>query len=120
MARHIGLGLIVVVVADEVFDGVIGEEALELGIELGSQGFVVRHDQGGPLGGLHDVGDGEGLAGARRAQQGLMPAVLLQTAKQSFNRRGLIASGHKGRLQVKVWHGNTSSAANRCSQTRRL
>ena len=47
----------------------LGEEPLELGVELGGQGLVMRHDQGGPLRRLHDIGDGEGLARARRAQQ---------------------------------------------------
>ena len=43
--RDVGLGLVVVVVADEVLDGVLGKEALELLVELGGQRLVVRHDQ---------------------------------------------------------------------------
>ena len=31
-ARHIGFGLVIVVIADEIFDGIVGEEALELPI----------------------------------------------------------------------------------------
>ena len=43
------LGLVVVVVADEVLDGVVGEELLELAVELRRQRLVVRDDQRGPL-----------------------------------------------------------------------
>jgi hypothetical protein len=36
----VGFGLVVVVVGDEVLDGVLGKELLELGVELGRQGLV--------------------------------------------------------------------------------
>ena len=42
---NVGLGLVVVVVADEVLDGVLGEEAAELLIELGGERLVVGHHQ---------------------------------------------------------------------------
>ncbi len=48
-ARDVGLGLVVIEVADEIFDGVLGKKAFELGVELGGEGFVVRDDQGGLL-----------------------------------------------------------------------
>ena len=41
--RHVGLGLVVVVVADEVLDGVLGEEPPELLEELRGQRLVVGH-----------------------------------------------------------------------------
>ncbi len=40
--RHIGLGLVVVVIADKIFDGVVGKKALELAIELRGQRLVRR------------------------------------------------------------------------------
>ena len=46
----VGFGLVVVVVGDEVLDGVAGEEVLELVIELGGEGLVVREDEGGAVG----------------------------------------------------------------------
>ena len=49
-ARHVGLGLVVVVVGDEVLDRVVGEEALELAVELGGQRLVGREDQRRALG----------------------------------------------------------------------
>ena len=44
-ARHVGFGLIVVVVRDEILDRVVREEALELAVELRRQSFVGREDQ---------------------------------------------------------------------------
>ena len=66
--RDVGLGLVVVVVADEVVDGVAREEAAELLVELGRQGLVVRQHQGrlAELG--DDVGGGVGLAAAGDAE----------------------------------------------------
>ena len=42
----VGLGLVVVVVADEVLHRVLREELLELAVELGRQGLVGGDDQG--------------------------------------------------------------------------
>ena len=43
--RDVGFGLVVVVVADEVLDRVLGKEPAELLVQLRGQGLVVRHDQ---------------------------------------------------------------------------
>ena len=43
--RDVGFGLVVVVIADEVVDGVAREEAAELLVELGRQRLVVGQDQ---------------------------------------------------------------------------
>ena len=48
--RHVGLGLVVVVVGDEVLDRVVGEEALELAVELGGERLVGREDDRRALG----------------------------------------------------------------------
>ena len=68
----VGFGLVVVVVGDEVLDGVVGEEGFELVVELGGEGLVVREDEGGALDLLDDLGHGEGLAGAGDAEQDLI------------------------------------------------
>ena len=62
---HVGLGLVIVVVRDEVLDRVVREELAELPVELGSQGLVVGEDQRRPLHRGDHVGDGEGLAATR-------------------------------------------------------
>ena len=72
--RDVGLRLVVVVVADEVLDRVLREQLLELLVELGGQGLVVRDDQDGPVQLGDDVGHREGLADAGHAHQGLEPS----------------------------------------------
>jgi hypothetical protein len=47
--RDVRLRLIVVVVADEVLDGVVGEQLLELAVQLGRERLVGRQDQRGAL-----------------------------------------------------------------------
>ncbi len=69
--RDVGLGLVVVVIADEVLDGVLREEPAELLVELRGQRLVVDHHEGGPVDRLDDLGHREGLAGSRHAQQHL-------------------------------------------------
>ena len=70
--RHVGLGLVVVVVADEVLDRIAREELAELAVQLGGQRLVGReHDRRPAQPGDH-VGHGEGLARAGHAQQGLV------------------------------------------------
>ena len=89
--RHIGLGLVVVVVTDKVLDGVVGEEALELAIELGGQRLVRRQNDGGALGGLDHLGHGVGLAGAGDAEQHLGAVLTRDTLDQFLDRGRLVA-----------------------------
>ncbi len=60
--REVGLGLVVVVVADEVLDPVLREQLPELGRELRGQRLVRREHQRGPLGLGDHVRDREALA----------------------------------------------------------
>ena len=69
--RLVGFGLIVVVVADEILDRIVGKISLEFAVELGGQRLVVRDDQGRHLQLLDDIGHGEGFAAARHAQKRL-------------------------------------------------
>ncbi len=62
-ARHIGFGLIIVIIGDEIFHRVIREQGFHLAIQLGGQGFVGRQDQGRPLSLVDNMRDGEGFAG---------------------------------------------------------
>ena len=67
--RDVGLGLVVVVVGDEVLDRVVGQQLAELVGQLGGQGLVGRHHQGRPLDLLDQPGGRGRLAGAGRAEQ---------------------------------------------------
>ena len=68
----IGLGLVVVVVGDEVLYSVVGEEGLELGVELCRQRLVVAQHQGRLLHLGDDVGCREGLPRPGHPEQGLV------------------------------------------------
>ena len=90
-ARDVGFRLVVVVIADEILDRVVGEEALELAIELGGQRLVRRQDQGRALRRLDHLGHGVGLAGAGDAEQHLGAVVAVDALDQLGDRGGLVA-----------------------------
>ncbi len=90
-ARHIGFGLVVVVIRHEVLDGILREEALHLAVELGRQGLVGRHHQRRTsLRGDH-VGHGEGLARAGDTQQHLVAFAAFDAFDELADRLGLVA-----------------------------
>src|SRR3569623_465444 len=91
--RHVGLGLVVVVIRNEIFHGVIGEELAHLAVELGRQGLVGRQDQRRALDLLDYVGDGVGLARAGHAQQGLACETIVEALHQGADGVGLVAGG---------------------------
>ena len=70
--RKIGFGLIVIIVADEIFHGIVREQLLELAVQLGGKGFVGRQHQRRLLRALYDMRHGKSLARARDAKQHLM------------------------------------------------
>ena len=101
----VGLGLIVVVVADEVADRVVREEVLELGVELRGERLVVRHHQRRPTVLGDDVGHGERLARASDAHQGLMGLTPAQAVHQALDRLRLIAGRRERAHELKLGHG---------------
>ncbi len=96
--RHIGLGLVVVVVGDEVLDRVVGEEIAKLAVELRRQGLVGRQHDGRPLHSVDHVGDREGLARAGHPEQGHACLAVVQPFDQARDRRRLIAGGLRNGL----------------------
>ncbi len=101
--RDVGLRLVIVVVADEVLDRVVGEELAELAVELGRERLVVRHHQGRALDPVDDVTDGEGLAGPRHSQQRLVRQAARESVDELFDRRGLVARRLVVGAQSKAW-----------------
>ena len=69
LRRDIRLGLVVVVVGDEVLDRVLGEELAELVAELRGERLVVSDHQGRPLDALDRRGHRERLAGPGGARE---------------------------------------------------
>jgi hypothetical protein len=92
-AGDVGLRLVVVVVGDEVLNGVLWEELAELGVELGGEGLVGGHDEGGAVGAGDDVGHGEGLAAAGDAEHGLVLVLLVEASDELIDGLRLVA-GH--------------------------
>ena len=108
----VGFGLVVVVVADEIFDGVFGEEGFELVVELCGERFVVSQDQSGAVQGFDDLCHREGLAGAGDAQQDLVFVAGFDAADELVDGGGLVAAGlvgaaklefHAARLLLVCW-----------------
>ena len=94
--RDVGLGLVVVVVGDEVLDPVLREELPHLVGQLGGERLVGGDDQRGPLGLLDRPGDGGGLARPGDAEEGLEAVAPLDALGQRGDGLGLVA----GRLEV--------------------
>ena len=94
-AGNVGFRLVVVVIADEILDGVVGEERAELLVELGGERLVVGDDERGAAGGLDDLGNGEGLAGSRHPQENLVGATGRQAGRQCVDGPGLVALGRE-------------------------
>ena len=95
-ARHVGFGLVVVVVGDEVLDRVVGEEALHLAIELGGEGLVGGEDQRRALGAHDGLRGGEGLARAGDAEQHLVGLAVVDALDEVGDGGGLVAGGLVG------------------------
>ena len=72
-ARNVGFRLVVIEVADEIFDGVVREELFELGVELRRERLVVRDDQRRPVEFADHIGDRESLSRTGHAEKRLMP-----------------------------------------------
>jgi hypothetical protein len=104
LRRDVGLGLVVVVVADEVLDGVLREELPELVAELRRKRLVVGDHQGRPLNPLDDARHRERLARAGGSEQGLDALLLVETARERVDRLRLIGGGRIGGIQLELGH----------------
>jgi hypothetical protein len=103
--RDVRLGLVVVVVRDEVLDRVAGQELPQLPVELGRQGLVVGQDQGG----LAVVGDGvrqgHRLTRPRDAEQRLVLLAPAEAGGQLGDGLGLVPGGGERGNDLKAVHG---------------
>ena len=100
--RHVGLGLIVVVVRDEVLDRVVREEALELTVELGRERLVVRENERRTAKVLDDVGHRHRLPGPGDPEQRLESVSALQASGQLRDSLWLVTRRLKRRLEHKL------------------
>ena len=90
-ARHIGLGLVIIVIGDEELDRIVGEEARKFAVELGGEDLVGREHERRALQRLDHLGHGVGLARAGDAEQDLGLLLLAELIDQFGDRRRLVA-----------------------------
>ena len=96
-ARDVGLGLVIIVVADEIFDRIVGEEALELAVELGGEDLVrARCTSAGRCSVSMTLAMVKVLPDAGDAEQHLALLAVERGLDQFLDRRRLVA----GRLVV--------------------
>ena len=79
--RNVSFGLVIVVIGNEILDGIVREETLELVIELRRQRLVVRHDYRRTVHRLNYLGHGERLAGASNPEQNLVRLAVKHPAR---------------------------------------
>ncbi len=92
-AGDVGLGLVIVVVADEVLDRVVREELLELVAELGRQGLVRGDDERGLLDPLDRPGGRRRLPGPGGPEQGQEAASRHDRFGERVDGRRLVSGG---------------------------
>ena len=103
--RQVRLGLVVVVVRDEVLDGVLGEQLFKLVVKLRREGLVVGDDQRRALGLFDDAGGGKGLARAGQAQEHLARLATIYRVGELRDGDRLIASRLVVRDQLERLRG---------------
>src|SRR5207247_3491178 len=86
------LRLVVVVVRDEVLDGVLREELLELAVKLSCERLVVREDERRAPRFSDDLRHRHGLPRPRYATQRRMPLPALERGEQARRRSRLVSS----------------------------
>ena len=105
LARDVGLGLVVVVVGDEVLDGVLREVRAELVAELRRQRLVVGDDESRPLQPLDRRRHGHRLARAGRAEQGDAAVAAIDRLGQRVDGLRLVRRGRVDRIELERGHG---------------
>ncbi len=104
-ARDVGFRLVIVVIADEILDRVVGKETPELAVELRRQRLVGREDQRRALRRFDHLRHGEGLARAGDAEQHLGAVVAPRAFDQFDDRLRLIA------LRLEIGFDDEAAAA---------
>ena len=109
--RHIRLGLVVVVVRDEVLDRVVGEELPELVAELRGERLVVRDDQRRALDLFDDPRHRRRLPRPGRAEQRLVALARADPVRQRLDRLRLVACRDVRGRCFERWHEGTGYPA---------
>jgi hypothetical protein len=113
LRRHIGFGLVVIVVGDEILDRILGKELAHFGVELRGERLVRRHDERGTAQARDHVRHRVGLPGPRHAEQCLKSEPVAHTFRELLDRLGLIARRREGLMQAE---GTVGKGENLCSR----
>ena len=97
----VGFRLIIIIITDEIFHGVVRKQSPEFAVQLGGQSFIVGQHQGGTSGAGDDVGHGEGFTRTGDAEQYLIAHARLHVGDQFVDGVGLIPGGSEGRMKNK-------------------
>ena len=65
---NVGFGLVIIVIRNKIFDGIVGKKAFKLAIKLCGKGFVMAQNQNGAVELGNHVGNRKGFARASYAQ----------------------------------------------------
>jgi hypothetical protein len=117
---NVRLGLVVVVVRDEVLDRVLREELAEFGIELRGERLVGRDDERGPPGARDDVRHRVGLPRARHAEERLEREPVVEPLHELRDRLGLVARGREGLVEAKRTTGKREDFHRKESENQRV
>ena len=102
----IGLRLVIIVIGDEIFDGIAGEKLPELRKQLGGQGLVRGDDPGRTLHPFTDTSHGKGLARAGNPQKNQAFLSSFHSTDQFFYSLGLVSGGLEWSDKFKVLIGH--------------
>ncbi|MNZ13788.1 hypothetical protein D3C78_306950 [compost metagenome] len=114
--RYVGFRLVIVVVGNEVFDGVIRKEGAELAVKLCRQRLVGRQNQRRALNLGDDVGDAEGLPRPGHTQQRLVRKAGFQPFHHLANGLRLVAGGLEAGDKLKLRHADLDFGCDTCAE----
>ena len=99
---EIGLGLVVIVIRHEIFDGVFGEKVLELSVQLRRERLVVTQYYRGTIEARDDVGYGECLSRTRNAHERVVPRTAPDRVQELGDSLGLVARRRVFRYEFEI------------------
>ena len=100
-AGDIGFRLVVIEIADGIFNGVARKELFELGVELRGQRFIMGDDERGPIDVADYVRDRKSFSRTGHAEQCLMPVAGLNRLDQLGDGLPLVPSRFVVRFKLK-------------------
>ena len=111
--RHIGFGLVVIVVGDKIFNRIIWEKLPQFIAQLRRQGLVVGQHQGGPSRASNHIGDRKSLARARGTKQSLVTLSRIKAVDHGLDGGGLVPLGLIRGMEVEGIHGSILATRSR-------